>query len=82
MRDDQKVAILRVNARLGNKRANNEQVDPDAWWSSVGSLLNSKNSPRKRVVKVMPAGGRNGDYWGTYTRRKPLAGRDNFKVHQ
>ena len=66
----------------GNKRANNEQVDPDAWWSSVGSLLNSKNSPRKRVVKVMPAGGRNGDYWGTYTRRKPLAGRDNFKVHQ
>ena len=35
----------------GNKRANNEQVDPDAWWSSVGSLLNSKILRGRELLK-------------------------------
>eukprot|EP00943_MAST-04B_sp_MAST-4B-sp1_P007587 g7587.t1 len=50
-----------------NSIRKDEQIDPDVWWDSVGSLLNSSATPKKRMVKVMPAGGRNGDYWGMYT---------------
>ena len=56
-----------------NYRRDVEELDPEAWWNSVGSLLNSNSAPKKRVVKVMPAGGRNGDYWGTYTYPKKLS---------
>ena len=47
-----------------------EELDADVWWENVGSKMNpNKNVSKKRPVRIMPPGGRNGDYWGTYSNR-------------